>query len=269
MSDLLSQAVEDGALDAEIVTVESEPSSAIAVPKSHKPDDPMYALIETALERGNADALEQVVSLYNTQQDRELKREFEAAFAAMQAEIPAILASRRNNQTNSSYAALDDIHKHVKPVLREHGFSIRYESPDVQPEGFITATCILTFKNGWSAKNTSSVPIDNKGIKGSQNKTDTHGAGSATTYARRYSLCGLLDITVTDDDDGNAAGGAPKVTQEQQSIIMELLHSAPDDTRIAFHGKYPSVKDVPINSFKDCISWLKAAIAQVGDNGTV
>lgn len=41
-----------------------------------------------------------------------------------------------------------------------------------------------------------SVPVD---------KQNAQGLGSATTYARRYSLCAVFGIFADDDDDGNAA----------------------------------------------------------------
>jgi hypothetical protein len=37
------------------------------------------------------------------------------------------------------------------------------------------------------------------------NKKDMQGLGSAITYARRYSICALIGIVDTEDDDGNAS----------------------------------------------------------------
>jgi hypothetical protein len=36
-------------------------------------------------------------------------------------------------------------------------------------------------------------------------KQDPQGLGSALTYARRYSLCAVLNLVADDDDDGNTA----------------------------------------------------------------
>lgn len=218
-----------------------------------------YDLIEMALEKNNADAIEQLVNLQNQQQDRQREEDFEVAYADLQAEIPAVLKTRNNEQTRSTYAKLDDIHKAVKPVLQKHGFSTRYESPDIQPERMVVATCVLTFKNGWKVKNTATIPVDNVGIKGTANKTEAHGTGSAISYARRYALCGLLDITLTDDDDGNAAGGVPRITPEQQAIILELLQDVDDDTRAQFYLSYPKVADMPLDNFKGALLKLKQA----------
>lgn len=222
-------------------------------------DEKLYTLIEKALDGDNADALEKVINLYNQQQDREIKREFEAAFSALQADLPAILATRFNIQTKSKYAKLDDIHKVIKPLLREHGFSTRYESPENYIDGFVQQTFILTHNNGHSAKNSAIVQVDSKGIQGASNKTETHGTGSALTYARRYALCGLLDITITEDDDGNAAGGIPRITPEQQSIVLNLLEEVPQDTKDAFYTVYAKVSDMPLDQFKNSLMRLKQA----------
>jgi hypothetical protein len=41
-------------------------------------------------------------------------------------------------------------------------------------------------------------------------KHDAHGYGSATTYAKRFSLAAAVGVIVDDDDDGNAASGKDK-----------------------------------------------------------
>lgn len=244
------------------ITAADEARTHLVEAPSTKSDDRLYDMMQIALEKGNAEALETLVNLQNKQQDRQREEEFEVAFAEMQADLPAVLKNRFNEQTKSRFSKLDDIQKAIKPVLKRYGFSIRYESPDEQPERVVVATCILTFKNGWKAKNTSAIPVDNIGIKGNANKTEAHGAGSATTYARRYALCGLLDITLTEDDDGNAAGGEPRVTSEQQIILHTLLEKASEETKQRFHSTYPSAKDVEVSKFAGVVSELKRGAVQ-------
>lgn len=258
MSHHPEESPQEDLLEGTEVAVVSEPEKVVV----KKSGDRLYDMMEIALEKGNANALEQLVNMQNRQQDRQREEEFERAFAEMQAELPAVLKNRFNQQTQSKFAKLADIQKAVKPVLLKHGFSTRYESPDEQPERVIVATCILTYKNGWKAKNTSRIPVDNIGIKGNANKTEAHGAGSATTYAQRYSLCGLLDITLTDDDDGNAAGSTPRVTHEQQIILHELLERASEEVKTRFHSRYPGVKDVEVPSFAAVVAELKKGAVQ-------
>lgn len=244
---------------ASIVIEEGDDLQAQSLAKiENKSQSPgaMDLIEKIALQGGDVSALEAVIRMHNTQQDREQKREFEAAFTRMQADLPAIAATRHNKQTDSKYAKLADIQKIVKPILRQHGFSTRYESPDVQPEGLVVETCVLAYENGYSIRNTESMPVDSKGIAGKANKTETHGTGSAVSYARRYALCGILDIAIA-DDDGNAAGGEPRITQAQQNVLLKMLADAPDYTEQDFYSAYADVKDVPVKNFNSAIQRIK------------
>ena len=65
-------------------------------------------------------------------------------------------------------------------------------------------------------------------------KVTAQGAGSAVTYARRYSLCAALGIAAEDDDDANAAeaSAAQKASEKQLNYIDSLLNKKASD-------KYP------------------------------
>jgi hypothetical protein len=211
----------------------------------------------------NADIakLQMIVDLHNSQQDRAARQEFEAEFVKMQAKLPKIAATRENSQTRSKYAKLEDIQAAVKPILAEHGFSTRYESPENQPHGMVVVTCVLTHKNGHSARNTKSIPVDSKGIGGNANKTETHGAASADSYARRYALCGVLDIAVG-DDDGNAAGGVQRVTKARAGILNGYYYALPDNVKEVFLRKYGEVESVPNDKFNEALDWFKVQEAK-------
>ena len=51
-------------------------------------------------------------------------------------------------------------------------------------------------------------------------QSSAQGAGSASTYGRRYTLSALLGIVADDDDDGNAAtaAAAPKRQPVSQAV---------------------------------------------------
>jgi hypothetical protein len=54
-------------------------------------------------------------------------------------------------------------------------------------------------------------------------KMDSQGIGSAMTYAKRYSLCGMLGIVADEDadDDGEAAVGRTKKKEPVSTIMSE------------------------------------------------
>lgn len=63
-------------------------------------------------------------------------------------------------------------------------------------------------------------------------KDDAQSAGSAITYARRYSLCAIVGISPA-DDDGNAATFGKKSTPKVRQKVAPKVKSAPVETKQA------------------------------------
>lgn len=224
--------------------------------------DRIYTMLEKAIEAGaDAKAIEAITTMHQVERDRDERKEFEKAFARMQQEIPPIKAERYNGYTRSKYAMLEDIHAVVKPILKKHGFTVRYESPREQTIGTVFSTCIVThIESGLRAENTSQIPVDSIDADGNVQKGEAHGAGSATTYGKRYSLCGVLDITITQDDDGNKAAFEPRITAQQEELILKLLNQVPKTMKDEFYAEYEEVEFMPLSHFKSRLAQLKEAI---------
>ena len=124
--------------------------------------------------------------------------------------IPAIKKDRENKQTNSTYANLDSLNKVIKPLYTKEGFSLSFGTDGEVLPNTVRITCIVSHIGGHSRNYTYDAPIDDKGIKGSVNKTPTHARGSAVTYGQRYLTKMIFNLTLTDeDDDGNSADTSP------------------------------------------------------------
>ena len=64
----------------------------------------------------------------------------------------------------------------------------------------------------------------------------THAGGSALSYAKRYLLLMIFNVTIGDpgrasDDDGNSAGGNNTITDKQAAELIKLLDDAGGDKR--------------------------------------
>jgi hypothetical protein len=115
-----------------------------------------------------------------------------AALAALQAQIPVI--PKDATAQYGSYADLAAIHKVIKPLLAAHGFAWSC-CPHLRESGaFVLAYTLTHAPTGETV--TGSYPLPVTGTP--------QVIGSAITYARRYALQSVLDLT-TDDDDGQAA----------------------------------------------------------------
>lgn len=143
-------------------------------------------------------------------------KELFAALAKAQGQLEAAAKSSENPHFRSKYADLSEVWEAWKKVGPANGLSvIQYFKP--RENGAQSLVTILAHSSGQS-------------IEGEMllmpSKNDMQGLGSATTYARRYSLAAMVGI-VQDDNDGNAASGVtekapakkqappPKLTPEE------------------------------------------------------
>lgn len=121
------------------------------------------------------------------------KGAFDAAFSAMQAELPVIVEHAKTN--NGSYAPLEDIVQTVRPILARHGFSLshRTEWPE---KSLVKIIGILAHRDGHEKQSEFLSAADSSG-----NKNAIQGLGSAVSYGRRYTTKDLLNIVTRGEDD--------------------------------------------------------------------
>jgi hypothetical protein len=129
---------------------------------------------------------------------------FNEAFAKMQAGLPVVIKRgliKVEGNVRSKYARYEDIVEKIRPVLSEHGFSIRHETKQLEG-GMIEITGVLAHRDGHSVKDVFTTKADSGG-----KMNDIQRIGSAISYGKRYTLSSLVGIaTAGEDDDGNATG---------------------------------------------------------------
>lgn len=178
-------------------------------------EDQMLAMIEKVAFDPNVDVLkmEKLLDMQERIFDKQTTIEFNKAMVACQEEMPVVYAKVSNDQTRSKYAKVEHILQSIKPVYTKHGFSMSFGTDKSKLENHIIVTCDVMHKSGYSRQYMSEMPLDSTGIKGSVNKTGIHATGSAYTYAKRYLIGMIFNLTIAnEDDDGVKAGG---VTYEQ------------------------------------------------------
>lgn len=105
-----------------------------------------------------------------------------------------------NPHFKSKYADLAAIIAAVQGPFTEHGIAWMQDVTR-DDQGINVSTRLLHTSGQWIEFGPLSIPLD---------KHNAHGVGSATTYAKRYSLAAAAGLA-TEDDDGNAATeAAPK-----------------------------------------------------------
>lgn len=116
------------------------------------------------------------------------------ALAKAQAEMNNPKFDSKNPHFKSSYASLASVRNAVVPVLARNGLSLLQDI--TTSESGVACSNLLMHESGqW---------IETEGITVFVDKQNAQGIGSATTYARRFSLMALVTVVGDDDDDGNA-----------------------------------------------------------------
>lgn len=148
--------------------------------------------------------LEKILELRERVEAKNAERDFNAAMASAQAEMPQVVRNADNEQTKSKYATLEKINAAMSPIISKHGFSMSFGTADSPHAGHYRIVCTTSHVGGHSREDHADVPIDLGGIKGNQNKTATHAFGSTMSYGRRYLTMMIFNVTTKkEDDDGN------------------------------------------------------------------
>jgi hypothetical protein len=122
-------------------------------------------------------------------------KEMISALLKANAEFEKVTKSRENPYFKSKYADLAQLIDATKPALTKHGLIVM-QSPGTYREGIVTVHTELWHSSGAVRRESMEIPVT---------KHDAQGVGSAITYGRRYAYQSILNISVENDDDGNAA----------------------------------------------------------------
>lgn len=199
--------------------------------------------------------------------------ELAAALAKAQGEIEGAIKDKSNPAFRSKYADLGAVWDAIREPFSKNGLSV-VQFPRRDGNSVEVETVLLHASGQWMS-GTFSVPTA---------KQDAHGFGSATTYARRFSLsavCGVAPV----DDDGNAAvgpagsaGGGTHFRPEKRGGSNWVEEARQDGTldETREKGKLPTAKGqaAPINTPAAAgnaikrLEWVKASVTFLKDAST-
>ena len=124
------------------------------------------------------------------------------ALSKAQAAIQPALKDKVNPAFRSHYATLESIVDACREPLAKNDLAVVQSPVDADTPDRVALETLIMHKSGeWISSRVSCRLA----------KPDAQGVGSALTYLRRYALAGMVGVTATEDDDGNAAstGSAP------------------------------------------------------------
>jgi ERF superfamily len=228
--------------------------------------DAVFALIEKMMTTPEADVskLQVLQEIYYKEQDRQAEREFNEALMRVKQNMPVIKKNRsigydvdKNDKSKgqkeiAKYATLEEIDKHVAPLLKENNMSVSYDTETREGGGAVVIGTLRHIK-GHSRRASIPLPLDASG-----GKNNVQGMGSTFSYGRRYTLCMLLDIVVIGDDDDGAGG---EITNEQAVELDHLLiESGMDKAKFLKLADSDSVQNIKLKNYGRAINAVKARI---------
>lgn len=232
----------------------------------------LLAVIEKAARDPNVDVdkMERLFALQERLLARQAETEYAEAKARAQAEMPQIKRTGDNQQTKSSYAELDVIAAKVDPIMAKNGFSLSYGTAESHLDNHYRVTCRLRHRGGFFEDFHADIPADTVGMKGTANKTATHGFGSTMTYGRRYLKLLVWDIATTDDDGNAAMTGEPIGFTDLEMLKARCSQVGRTEEALARFLKVPALSHLPAARFRDALAALDrieqaAAIARHGE----
>ncbi len=207
--------------------------------------------------------------------------EIVAALAKAQGEMKPAVFNRVNPHYKTRYADFTSCMEAVREPLSKNGLAVS-QMPSTTSDGkFVLVTLLAHVSGQWMA---GEFPLISA-------KMDSQGLGSAMTYAKRYSLCGMTAIVAdeeSDDDDGEASVGrgitAQKPFQQQEKsapvervgkteiiAITSLINTLDQESNKSFldwinkNFNAKSIQDIPKNCYEKCMVSLNAKIKYLKD----
>lgn len=223
----------------------------IQAPSEVQAPSPLMIISKAAESGANIDVMEKMFDLYERDQDRKSRTEFQVAMSRFQGMVPAIHKSKKADRY--SYAPLEMVLKKIRQSLLECGLSVRFDTK--QSADYLTAFCTVSHIGGYSETSEFGLPIDK------ENKTKLNVAqlqGSANSYARRYALANALNLVFTDEDDDGQAAAATYINEEQAANIQALLEEVGADKPLFLKWtKSNSIEEISESKYATCIKRLE------------
>lgn len=143
------------------------------------------------------------------------------ALHKVQGAVRGVKRDAKNPHFKNSYATLEAVTDTIRPHMQEAGL-VWLQSPGVIRDGAIEVTTLIAHaESGEKHQFTMEMPMA---------KRDPQGAGSALTYAMRYSLMAALGLPPTDDDaetaiDRDNARPEPEAPPAKSSASLKRAKS--------------------------------------------
>lgn len=200
---------------ATVTIIDEAPEAQLPAPASPASATRMLAVIEKASTdpRCNIDKMRALLDMQMELIREERRLAYNNAMWEAQGEMEPIVRRSKNESTNSTFAKLEHIDKIVRPIYRKYGFGLSFDSHK-EADGSITMFVDVMHNGGHEKRHELNAPIDDKGPKGTKNKTEPQGVASTTSILQRKLTVMVFNLTfINEDDDGQ--GGKKEIKPDR------------------------------------------------------
>lgn len=230
------------------------------MPNELAPGSPM-ALLQTMIDKGvDTGALEKMMDLSERWQKNQAEAAFNQAMNECQKEMPTVVKDKVNNQISRKYAPVETVQTYAKPVYIKHGFSLSFGTEQGSGPGLTTCYVDVQHVGGHTKRITlANVPLDDKGPKGGDVKTQIQGLMSSMSYAQGRLIRLAFNITVADEDRDGQIG---RMTDEQIGKLNEQIEAIRDSGKEFPFDKFlrwlgvESLEEAPASKFAQASTFL-------------
>ncbi len=187
------------------------------------------------------------------------EKAFNIAMAEAQKEMGPIAANMTNTQTRSRYADYAQLDRVLRPIYTKHGFALSFNDGEGAPADWVRIVCHVT-NSGHTRIYHKDMPADGKGAKGGDVMTKTHAVGAAQSYAMRYLLRMIFNVSVGEgDNDGNIAEASPPLTEDQVLDLQALVEEYGANPRLLCQRlKVQYLDDLPQSRLKEAEAMIRS-----------
>ena len=248
-------------------------------PASDSPSRVLVLIEKVALDpRADVEKLERMMSMY----ERLKAKEAELAYNAAKGRILKKLADinivknrpvlpeidkgtpKRGVLEAFKYAPLEEINKHLRPLLAEEDMDLSYSAEPGEGGDILIRGRLRHLSGGHYEDFFMPAPPDTTG-----GKSNVQAVGSTNSFLRRYVVCNIFNIVVVGDDDDGIGG---TIDEAQTKTILELLRKAKVGVKFLKYMKAQSVEEagsleaavatIAARDYRKAISTLEDHIAK-------
>jgi len=221
----------------------------LPAPAAHTPST-VLALIErvTLDPCAGVEKLDRLAAIYEHLEAKEAELAFNAAKGRILKKLAGIkivknrpVLSETDNGKQSGtfeafkYAPLEEIDKHLRPLLAEEQMDLSYSNEPCEGGGILIRGRLKHLPGGHYEDSFMPAPLDTTG-----GKSNVQAVGSTNSFLRRYVACNIFNIVVVGDDDDGTGG---PVDEAQAKTIVELIKKAKVGPKFLKYMRAQSVEE--------------------------